>query len=207
MDIKNIYRNLKRKVKVLEGDESRSQQFSSQHDFADEDTAKREFARTKTKLFDVNSWSKLPGFSSEFRLCNDRGELRSVAKPEVGDYLLINLPKPAPANWVKIIDVKEEQDFAEFVVSPSEDPKEKGSKEIKHFFIDEATSTFRVKRVQRSIFAHEIGKNIVVNNEGEKAGDRQVINTLIAGGGFAGLQKLQWEKLTDYLVHKIELDK
>lgn len=206
MDIKDIYRNLKRKVKVLEGEESRNQHFSSQNDFPDEATARKAFERAKKKLFDVNSWSELPGFSSEFKLYNDRGELRSVKKPEVGDYVLINLPGPAPANWVKVVGVKEEDNMAEFIVSPSEDPKEKGTKEIKHFFIDEATSTFRVKREHKSIFAHEIGKNIAINNEGEEAGDRGVINTLIAGSGWAGLQKVQWEKLTDYLVHKIETE-
>lgn len=206
MDIKDIYRNLKRKVKVLEGEESRNQHFSSQNDFPDEATARKAFERAKKKLFDVNSWSELPGFSSEFKLYNDRGELRSVKKPEVGDYVLINLPGPAPANWVKVVGVKEEDNMAEFIVSPSEDPKEKGTKEIKHFFIDEATSTFRVKREHKSIFAHEIGKNIAINNEGEEAGDRGIINTIIAGSGWAGLQKVQWEKLTDYLVHKIETE-
>lgn len=206
MDIKDIYRNLKRKVKVLEGEESRNQHFSSQNDFPDEATARKAFERAKKKLFDVNSWSELPGFSSEFKLYNDRGELRSVKKPEVGDYVLINLPGPAPANWVKVVGVKEEGSMAEFIVSPSEDPKEKGTKEIKHFFIDEATSTFRVKREHKSIFAHEIGKNIAINNEGEEAGDRGIINTIIAGSGWAGLQKVQWEKLTDYLVHKIETE-
>lgn len=206
MDIKDIYRNLKRKVKVLEGEESRNQHFSSQNDFPDEATARKAFERAKKKLFDVNSWSELPGFSSEFKLYNDRGELRSVKKPEVGDYVLINLPGPAPANWVKVVGVKEEDNMAEFIVSPSEDPKKKGTKEIKHFFIDEATSTFRVKREHKSIFAHEIGKNIAINNEGEEAGDRGIINTIIAGSGWAGLQKVQWEKLTDYLVHKIETE-
>lgn len=206
MDIKDIYRNLKRKIKVIEGEESRNQHFSSQNDFPDEATAREAFKRAKEKLFDVNKWSALPGFSSEFKLYNDRGELRSAKKPEPGDYLLINLPKPAPSNWVKITEVKEEEDMAEFTVSPSEDPKEKGTRQIKHFFIDEATSTFRVSREQRSIFAHEIGRNIAINNEGEEAGDRKVINTLIAGGGWAGLQKLQWEKLTDYLVHKVEIE-
>lgn len=208
MDINDIYKNLKRKVKVLEGDESRNQHFSSQNDFPDEATARKEFERARMKLFDVNKWSELPGFSSEFKLYNDRAELRSAKKPEVGDYVLINLPGPAPANWVKVVGVKEEENMAEFVVSPSEDPQEKGkgTREIKHFFIDEATSTFRVRREHRSIFAHEIGKNIAINNKGEEAGEREIINTLIAGSGWAGLQKLQWEKLTDYLVHKIEIE-
>lgn len=205
MDIKDIYEDLKRKTKILEGEGEGDQHYASQNDFPDEATAKKEFERAKKKLFNVNKWSELPGFSSEFKLHNDRGELRSVEKPELGDYVLINLPGPAPENWVKVVSLKEEEDMAEFVVSPSEDPKNKNTKEIKHFFVDEATSTFRVLRDQNSIFAFEIGRNIAVNNKGEEAGDRKAINTLIAGGGWIGFQKFQWKKLTDYLVHKIEI--
>jgi hypothetical protein len=72
--------------------------------------------------------------------------------------------------------------------------------------VKEATSTFRVQRRGKSIYAYEIGKNEGINNEEEDAGNRKLINTLFAEGGWAGVQKLQWKKLTDYLVHKIEIE-
>lgn len=50
-------------------------------------------------------------------------------------------------------------------------------------------------------------KNEGINNKGKEAGNRKLINTLIAEGGWAAFQKFQWEKLTDYLVHKIEINK
>lgn len=206
MDIKSIYKNVKRKVKVLEGEETKNKHFSSQNDFPDETMARKEFDRAKQKLFDVEKWSELPGFSSEFKLYDDQGEPRRAKKPKVGDFILINLPVPKIANWVKVLDIKEEEDLAEFVVSPSEDPRQKGDKEIKHFFIDEATSTFRVKREAHTVFGYEIGKNEAINNQGKEAGDRGLINTLVAEGGWALFQKLQWEKLTDYLVHKVEIE-
>ena len=43
-----------------------------------------------------------------------------------------------------------------------------------------------------------------INNQGEEAAGRKWINTLIAAGAWLGFQKIQWEKLTDYLVHKPE---
>jgi hypothetical protein len=118
------------------------------------------------------------------------------------------LPGPVPENWVIVTDIKEEENMAEFTVSPSIDPTEKNKerKEIKHFFIDEATSTFRVEILDKTIYAFEIGRNEGVNNEGEEAGKRKLINTLVAEGGWAGFQKFQWEKLTGFLVHKIEID-
>lgn len=69
-----------------------------------------------------------------------------------------------------------------------------------HFFTSAATSTFKVERKKETIYAYEIGKNEFINNK-EESGGRGLINTLIAEGGWAGFQKLQWKKLTNYLVH------
>src|SRR5690606_12762265 len=104
-------------------------------------------------------------------------------------------------------DIQQEEDKVEFTVSPSINPtkaKEEQDK-IEHFFIPEASSTFRVQRDGNILAAFEIGKNEGINND-EEAGNRKLINTLIAEGGWAGIQDLQWNKLTDYLVHKIEID-
>ncbi len=79
--------------------------------------------------------------------------------------------------------------------------QEGNATEIKHFFIKEASSTFRVERHGTLIKALEIGKNEGINNQGPEAGDRTVINTLIAEGGWALFQEMQWDKLTRYLVH------
>lgn len=170
--------------------------------------AAKEYDRSVEKLFKVNLWSKLPGVSSTFQLYNTWGEEKIPGKLEIHDYIKILLPGPVPENWVIVTDIKREKDMAEFTVSPSEDPteREKNKKEVKYFFIDEATSTFRVEWRENAIFAYEIGRNEGVNNQEAEAGKRKIINTIIAEGGWAGVQKFQWEKLTDYLVHKIEIE-
>lgn len=208
MGIKDIFNKAKKEKKILEGEESRNTFYSSQKDFPDRATAEKEFERSKEKLFDVNKWSDMPGITSGFVLYNAQGKKKPVGKPEVGDYLFIDLPGPAPENWVKVINIKIEEDLAEFIVSPSPDPRSTGEerKEIEHFFGDEATSTFRVHLRDKSLFAYEIGKNERINNEGPEAGKRDVVNTLIAEGGWAGFQALQWKKLTNYLVHNTEIE-
>lgn len=55
------------------------------------------------------------------------------------------------------------------------------------------------------IIAYEIGRTQGIYNKGREAGEREIVNILIAEGGWAGFQKLQWKKLTDYLIHQIEL--
>lgn len=204
-----MFENLKKEVKVVQGEETKDKVYSNFNEFADEPTAIQEFDRAKQKLFDVNLWSKIASSSSEFRLYDERGRRTTTRKPEVGFYIEIILPASTIDNWVKITAVREEPNLAEFVVHPSEKPQERGEEDkvIEHFFIKEASSTFRVVREGKTLHAYEIGKNEGINNRGEEAGDRAVLNTLVAEGGWAGVQSLQWDNLTRYLVHLDELEK
>jgi hypothetical protein len=206
--MKNLIKKLKDEKKVIEGDATKDKKYSSKKNFPDRKIAVAEFKRSVDKLFDINRWSDLPGISSKFKLYNRYGEEISVERPQIGDFVKILLPGPLPENWVVVTDIQQEEEFAAFTVSPSTSPRAKGKEreEIKHFFIDEATSTFLLKLKGTTILASEVGKNEGINNEGQEAGDRALINTLIAEGGWAGFQELQWEKLTDYLVHKIEIN-
>lgn len=193
--------------KVVEGEATKDKVYSSQNSFPDRATASREFERSKLKLFNVNNWSDLPGITSEFELYNSTGHKSSAKQPQLNDFIRILLPGPTPENWVKVTDIKDLEDSAEFTVNPSEDPTKKGEgkEKIEHFFIKEATSTFKVELKNTVIHASEIGKNEGINNQGKEAGNRELINTLLAEGGWAGFQKIQWEKLTDYFVHKEEV--
>lgn len=208
MSVKDWIAKLKKEIKALQGEGVKDELYSSEKEYATEEEAVREFEKATEKLFLVNEWSRLPGISSEFMLYNSRGERKS-GKAQLHDYIKINLPGPVPENWVIVTRINKQDRMKEFVVSPSKDPTEfnKNPEQIEHFFVDEATSTFRIECEGKKLYAAEIGKNEGVNNEGMEAGKRKLINTLIAEGGWAGVQKMQWEKLTDYLVGHIALEK
>lgn len=208
MALKDILKKISEEKKVIQGEAVKDKLYSSQQDFHDREKALREFERSKEKLFDVNRWSRLPGITSGFQLYTPQGEPKPKGRPQPGDFLMIDLPGPAPENWVVVTDVKEEKEMAEFTVSPSRDPRDKGeeAKEVEHFFSDGSTSTFKVELKGTTLYGYEIGKNEGINNKGKKAGDREIINTLIAEGGWAFFQKIQWEKLTAYLVHQVDID-
>jgi hypothetical protein len=207
MSIISFFNDLTREIKILLGEGSKDKIYSSQNSFPDRQIAAKEFERSKGKLFDVNRWSDFPGVSSKFELYDNRGNGTEAQKPEVGYFIRILLPSPTPENWVQITHLKEESQVAEFTVNPCRDPLE-NNEDVEHFFVKEATSTFKVELKNTTIYAYEIGKNERVNNQDNKeAGKRKAINTLLAAGGWAGFQKLQWEKLTKYLVHKIEIEK
>ncbi|WPP53530.1 hypothetical protein [Catalinimonas niigatensis] len=203
MGIKDFFKTIFQKRKAGKAEATIDKEYSSQNSFPDQEQANSAFERAKSKLFDVNSWSKLGGLTSRFELHDEHGRKPDRKKPEIGDFIRIMLPAPTPENWVKITDITVKDKIAEFTVNPSKDPRE-NEEDVEHFFIKEATSTFRVELKGQTLYASEIGKNEAPNNEGKEAGERGVLNTLISAGGWIAFQELQWKKLTAYLVHKEE---
>lgn len=203
MGIKDIVNKVVKEVKVVQGEETKDKLYTNENNYPDEATAIREFERAKKKLFDVNLWTNLEGFNSTFQLFDARGRRTTATMPEVGHYISIILPATTIENWVQVSAVNVQENMAEFVVHPSEKPSEltEGEEGVQHFFIKEASSTFRIERMGTKLIGSEIGKNEGINNQGGEAGDRAILNTLIAEGGWAGVQGLQWDKLTSYLVH------
>ncbi|TXK37020.1 hypothetical protein FVR03_16205 [Pontibacter qinzhouensis] len=208
MGLKDFFDKAKKEIKVLQGEETKDKVFSNEQDFPDEASAKEAFERAKKKLFDVNLWTDLEGINSTFELYDPRGRKTTEPQPQVGYFVRIILPGTELENWVDVSSVKEEENMAEFTVHPSEKPQTLTDNDevTEHFFTDEASSTFRVVLEGKTLRAYEIGKNERINNQGEEAGDRKIMNTMIAEGGWAGFQDLQWEKLTRYLVHLEEAD-
>lgn len=206
MEIKKILNVVGQQVSALQGNETKDTTFASEHTYPDEQMAAEAFIRSKAKLFAVDDWSNLPGLTSTFRLHDKMGRPKGGQEVLVGDYISIDLPVPGPVleNWVRITDIRTGDTEAQFTVVPSENPKPEKTSEtapVEHFFTDEASSTFRVERQGNRLIAAELGRNERINNDEAKAGDRSIVNTLVAAGGWAYFQEVQWKKLTDYLVH------
>ena len=201
MGIKQMVKDIAHEINVLIGRADKDKSYVSHRQFSDEEAARQAFTESKARLFDVERWSALPGLASRFELFNQRGEAYRAERPQVGDFIRILLPVPSPENWVTVTDIQEHEDVAEFTVHPARDPQE-DDEDVEHFFVDEARSTFRVERRGAVIYAFEIGENEGINNQGEEAGARNLLNTVIAEGGWMVFQEMQWKKLTRYLVHQ-----
>ena len=203
MGLDNIVNKVKKEIDVLRGEDVKDTEFSNENKYPEESSAAEAFERAKQKLFGVNNWSGLPGINSTFTLFDAAGQKVTEREPQEGDFVQIILPGPGPENWVTVTNIRDEENLAEFVVSPSPAPAPltSNTEEVKHFFGKEASSTFRVERQGNIIKAYEIGRNERPNNKGVEAGNRAIVNTLVAEGGWAGFQAVQWDKLTRYLVH------
>jgi len=206
MGLTDFIKRIGQELNVLTGDKAKNKQYSNKQVYGDVEQAKKAFEHSKRKLFDVNGWSDMKGINSKFMLYDDLGKPAS-GDPRPGYFIKIELPGAKIENWVQINEVSNQADSAEFIVHPSEKPQEKAdpNAEVKHFFAKEASSTFRVIRRGNIIEAFEIGRNEYINNQGDQSGNRKILNSLIAEGGWAGFQKIQWEKLTKYLVHSDEV--
>jgi hypothetical protein len=207
MGIKKIVDKIKKEVKAVQGEEAKDKLYQNEQEYPDAVSAHTAFEESKKKLFNVNLWSNLAGINSTFELYDERGRKTTAETPKVGYYVKITLPASNVENWVNVSDIRVEDNLAEFTVNPSEEPNPPANEEAvtKHFFTKDASSTFRVELQGNRLTASEIGKNESINNHGEESGNRAILNTLVAEGGWAGFQALQWDKLTSYLVHQQEV--
>ena len=208
MGIMKWLRKIKEEKDILTGDAVKNKIFSSSNKFPSSKIAKAEFKRSTAKLFKVNLWTHLPGITAVFQLYDAQAEKKYTTYiPQINDYIKIEFPGPFPENWVKITDFNQRDSVIDFTVKPAQDPTKSGKTDQKtdHFFKDISSSTFRIEIRNKTLYAYQIGLNETINNKGKEAGDRKLVNTVLAETGRAGFQQFQWKLLTDYLVHKIEL--
>ncbi|MBD2756340.1 hypothetical protein [Spirosoma validum] len=201
MKLKAVVAQIQHESKVVQGEATRDMTYESHHTYPDESAAREAFANSTVKLLNVNGWSALSSLSADFALYDPIGRAKPNIPVEIGDFIQIVLPGPMPENWVRVIHRQTSDNLAEFTVQPCPDPSANKPDQIEHFFSEEARSTFRVEVSGCTIHASEIGQHESINNQQPQAGDRGLVNTVIAEAGWLFYQKIQWKLLTDYLVH------
>jgi hypothetical protein len=207
MKMKSFFQKLKKEFRVLKGKGAKNKTYTTSKTFATQDEAAMHYSKSVERLFDINSWGQITDISAKFQLYDQSGEEKySPDLPQVNDYIRIEFVGPLPINWVKIREVSIRENSAQFTVRPCADPlgMDKNDEVTSHFFKNRSRSIFKVALHDRTITAEEIGTDETINNRGTEAGDRKLINTMIAQAGWAGFQKFQWEILTAYLSHSME---
>lgn len=173
------------------------------------DAAKTFFETVKQRLQQVGAWHHLAGKgTAAFELTDATGA--GVDRiPQKGDHLKIDIPGPGPRtgdgyDWVQVEAVEHtDEDGVECMVMrvrPATNPQN-DRKDVAHFFSDEATSNFMVKREGTTIIAAVYGRNEKPNTAAEKVVDK-ARNTAVATGAVSGFSKLQWKSLVDGFLKK-----
>jgi hypothetical protein len=167
------------------------------------------YQQAKHLLLHVNDWHTIAGAATaDFQLTDEKGNEvnRSAQK---GDHFKIDIPGPGPVtgdgyDWVQVEAVeekneKEKQSIA-LRVRPATNPNN-DRKDVAHFFSDESTSCFMIKREGATITAGVYGRNEKPNTNTETWVDK-ARNTAIATGAITGFAKLQWKSLVNGLVKR-----
>lgn len=169
--------------------------------------AKQFFVIVKQRLLHVNNWHQLAGkATADFILTDAHGH--EVNRPvQEGDHFKIDIPGPGPAtgdgyDWVQVEKIEEintpDIESVAIRVRPATNPNNERA-DIAHFFTDEATSSFIVKREGNTVSAHVHGRNEKPNVIAETVSDK-ARNTAIATGAVTGFSKLQWMSLVKGLI-------
>jgi len=187
----------------------RQTDFTYEITFGDLASANKEFRAAAGRLLSVNNWHEYAGAgSAKFTLTNNQGNEFSGFAAE-GFYISIDLPGPGPdagdgLEWVMIEKLTADgssetaEEYLTMTVRPVPDPK-KADLEIAHFFTDVSTSTFIIRRDERTVSAGAHGRNETPNNQDVDLHDK-IRNTAIALMARVGLSGAQWQKLVNGLI-------
>ena len=168
-----------------------------------EQEASEFFIKAAERLRDVNHWHQVAGkATADFEL-TDRAGNPVQRNVQEGDHFKIDIPGPGPVtgdgyDWVQVEKIEQQQDELTIRVRPATNPNN-SRQDVAHFFSDEATSCFMVKRAGNEVVAAVLGRNEKPNTAAEKVVDK-ARNTAIAGGAITGFAKLQWKSLVKGLL-------
>ena len=173
--------------------------------------AKTFFRSVRERLYNVNEWKKYAGtFTGNFRLHDEGGN--PVDRPiRLHDHFRIDGPGPGSVtgegyDWVQVEALEEKEtpheDLISFRVRPASNPT--NDKNVTaHFFKEDATSTFIVRRKDNVVYAEVHGRNEIVNTEADNFIDK-ARNVLAGAVAKTFFSKYQWRSLVDGLINTDE---
>ncbi|GHE44563.1 hypothetical protein [Sphingobacterium griseoflavum] len=197
MERKNIPRQVKgKKLDIL-----------AQKRYGTQEEVVAAFNRAKERLFAINDWHKITKTSSAtFELLNhlDQAVLR---RPEVGDYVKIDIPGPGSIvgkgyDWVRVVQITDRasERYAQITLQPSIPPAgQRNRNEVAHFFKPTSSSTIEIEVRELALHANYFGRNEEPNT-GSDLFLENARNSIIGIGAMFGLSYPQWKKLVDGLL-------
>ena len=172
--------------------------------------AERIYASSINRLLDINNWEKICGIgSAAFQLTDSDGN-EVNRKVWESDLIRIDIPGPGPSlgegyDWVAVERIDESEDhesntaYVSITVRPSSNPATSDNNTA-HFFSEEATSTFIVRKDNRRVIAEVHGRNELINSNTGKTVDN-LRNTIVAKTATRAFSDIQWKSLVKALVN------
>lgn len=162
------------------------------------------FKKACERLLNPIQWHELAGALSARFLLYDQNTCKADRNVKENDYLSIDIPGPGSSagngyDWVKVVAVeyiehaKGSEEYCALKVHPCSNPLSVKDTTA-HFFQEQASSTFMIKRSGQQVISSYHGRNEVPNNETKSLRDN-IRNTIVATGAAMGLSEAQWAAL------------
>lgn len=174
-----------------------------------EEDAKIFFGEAKERLLNVNEWKNIAGtLSATFQLVDAKGNTVD-RKAQKGDYFKIDIPGPGSKSgegydWVQIEEIESaslpDGERYGFRVRPTDNPQNH-KEDVAHFYSEESTSSFVIERRKNKVTASVHDRNTKPNTDADTAVDK-IRDAVVGAAGVATFSKIQWQNLTDGLVHQ-----
>lgn len=171
------------------------------------ENAKALYADVCNRLSDVNNWEAMSKTSlSSFTIIDSDGYLVK-RQTKQGDFIRIDIPGPGTKighgfDWVCVEilsnEIIDQGNLFSIQVRPSPRPNSESGK-IAHFLNPIATSTFQIRRVNKTVSAEEHGRNETPNLKTGNFLDN-LRNGLVGTAALLGLSYPQWKSLVEGLV-------
>ncbi len=174
--------------------------------------AVKEFEKLENRLRSVNEWHTFSEkIKTKFALFDPETNKSSTIL-KIGNLIKIDIPGPGNPSgsgydWTRIIDIQtgeESQNFPFLAIRikpcPAPDAKDQP---VAHFYNDEASNTFIVRRMGTCLYAEVHGRNEIENTNDVPVLDF-VRNKAIALGSKHGLGGLNWLGFTQAILSPAE---
>ena len=186
--------------RAKENEKENSVSFANK-DFESEAAARQVFSRLTTRLTDIGEWNK-HALMSSYALFSENGKEIESGKITVGAFLRVHLAASGKNDWIRVLDFYKTANEFIITVKPTFDPtaEKPDEKVISHFFTDESTNNFCVRRKNRTVTFYVIGLDEKRNTSETGGALETVRNVLVNVATFLGTQKSEWEKFCHHFL-------
>lgn len=167
--------------------------------------AKALFDIAKHRLLSINKWHTYGGLATaDFTIVDTQGKSvnRTVIK---GDYIKIDIPGPSLKenrhDWVMVADIKHEtkeknNERLFLLLRPCSAPLhlEAAGNTVDHFFDENASSSFILKRERKKLSIAYYGRNETPNIATGKTAEN-IRNLIVSLAAMLGFSDIQWKNL------------
>lgn len=169
--------------------------------FGKSEDAKNVFTVLKKMIVRIDQWS-VHSMLSDFALFDEGGKQLENGRLAAGLFIRISLTGSGKYDWIRIENIFEAEDEFIITVKPAFDPTDetRDEKTVSHFFTDESTNNFCIRKKGKSVAFYVIGLKEKMNASETSGTLETVRNIAVNFGVYLGIQRSEWEKFSNHFL-------